>query len=271
MQLGSTTIETTASRLELLTMLIWGKPACGKTVLAATAPGKKLWLQFDPAGTASLDRSDNILVADFSAYKPAQLENFKQGGIIEKDLLKAVKEEGINSIVVDSLTSFGQLALSYGIVSGKANRGAFRSSIEAPGQTGYGIRSAMLLDFCTMILRVCADTKCHCVFIAHDKESSGDDGKVEEITMSLGGQGQTILPAKISEIWHMEDTGKKRLLYVRAHGIKRPMRTRMFVVDDNRSNFTMQYNQITGVGDGIAEWYSAWQAAGFNKVPLPPA
>lgn len=271
MQLGQTKIETTASRIELLTMLIWGKPACGKTVLAATSPGKKLWLQFDPAGTASLDRSDDILVADFSATKAAQLENFKQGGIIESDLLKEIKAEGINTIVVDSLTSFGQLALNYGIVSGKASIGKFRASIEAPGQTGYGIRSAMLLDFCTMILRVCADTKCHCIFIAHDKESMDEDGKTTEITMSLGGQGQNIIPAKISEIWHMEDTGRQRLLYVRAHGVKRPMRTRMFVVPENRTSFKLSYNQFTGEGDGINTWYTQWKEAGFNKIVLPPA
>jgi len=269
MQLGNVTIQTSADRQELLTMLLWGKPACGKTILASTAPGKKLWLQFDPAGTASLRRSDDILVADFAAYKPAQLENFKQGGIIEKDLLKLIAEQSINTIVIDSLTSFGQLSLYYGISTGKANRGQFRASIEAPGQTGYGIRSAMVLDFCAMVLRVAADTKCHCIFIAHDRESMDDDGKLSEITLSLGGQGATVLPAKISEMWHIEDTGKQRLIYVRNHGIKRPMRTRMFSVPDGVTKFVCQYDQDKGTGAGIEQWYSAWQAAGFNRVPLP--
>jgi hypothetical protein len=269
MQLGNIVVQSSADRQELLTMLLWGKPACGKTVLASTAPGKKLWLQFDPAGTASLRRSEDILVADFAGYKPAQLENFKQGGIIEKDLLKLIAEQGVNTIVVDSLTSFGQLALYYGISTGKANRGTFRASIEAPGQTGYGVRSAMVLDFCAMVLRVASDTKCHCIFIAHDRESMDDDGKLSEITLSLGGQGATVLPAKISEMWHIEDTGRERLIYTRNHGIKRPMRTRMFLMDDKVTKFVCQYNQVNSTGDGITQWYEAWKANGFNPVPAP--
>lgn len=269
MQLGSITVETSASRVELFTALIWGKPACGKTVLAATAPGRKLWLQFDPAGTASLQRSEDILVADFSASAPARLENFKQGGIIEKDLHKLLKEERITTVVVDSLTSFGQLALYYAIQSGKASGKTFKASIELPGMTGYGIRSAMMLDFCTMVLRVAADNNCHCIFIAHDKEGFNDDGVIDEITVALGGQSATVLPAKISEIWHMEDTGRERKLYVRNFGIKKPMRTRMFTVPDGTTSFVVRYNQDKGEGDGIGTWYEQWRAAGFNKIPLP--
>jgi hypothetical protein len=269
MQLGNVTGSTTADRQELLTALIWGKPACGKTVLASTAPGKKLWLQFDPSGTASLRRSDDIIVADFAHYKAVQLENFKQGGIIEKDLLKEIPANGINTVVLDSLTSFGQLALSYGIQTGKANRGSFRASIEQPGQTGYGVRSAMVLDFVSMLLRVCADTRAHCILVAHDQESMDDDGKISEVTISLGGQGKALIPAKISEIWHLEDTGKERRVYVRNHGLKKPMRTRMFSVPDNVTSFRMAYDQEKQSGAGIADWMKAWQAAGYSKIALP--
>jgi hypothetical protein len=268
-KLGSIEVLPTISRREILTMLLWGKPGCGKTVLAATAPGRKLWLQFDPAGTASLTRSDNILVADFSAFRSAQLEAFKQGGVMETDLAKLIRDNGINTVVVDSLTAFGEKALHYAISSGKGNRGQFKASIEQPGQTGYGVRSAMLLDFISMVLRVCADNKAHCVLTAHDKESSDEDGKVSEITLSLGGQGQTLIPSKISEIWHMEDTGKQRNIYVRAHGVKRPMRTRMFLPQDTATQFVLRYDQDKGTGDGITQWYEAWEAAGFNKIPLP--
>lgn len=273
MQLGNVTVEPTVSRIELLIMLLWGKPACGKTIAASTAPGRKLWLQFDPSGTASLERSDDILVADFASYKPAQLANFKQGGMIERDLLKNIPEHNINTVVVDSLTSFGQMALSYALVSGKANVGKFQASIEQPGQTGYGIRGSMLLDFCTMILRVCQDTKAHCIFIAHDREVFDDNGSLKEITVSLGGQSQTVIPAKISEIWHMEDTGRDRRIYVRSHGVKTLMRTRMFEVDAKRNNFIFPYDQSTRTthasGDGIATWYEQWKANGFNRIPLP--
>lgn len=272
MKLGSIEVLPTISRREILTMLLWGKPGVGKTVLASTAPGKKLWMQFDPAGTASLVRSHDILVADFSAYKTAQLEAFKQGAIIESDLLKLIREHGIQTVVVDSLTSFGQMALHYAIVSGKASGKSFKASIEHPGQTGYGIRSAMILDFITMVLRVCADTKCHCILTAHDKESSDEAGTTTEITLNLGGQGSVAIPAKISEIWYVEDTGRVRNIYLRAHGVKRPMRTRMFVTDE-RTFFTVKYNQDNpnerNQDNAIATWYKAWEENGFAKIPVP--
>jgi hypothetical protein len=272
MKLGSIEVLPTISRREILTMLLWGKPGVGKTVLASTAPGKKLWMQFDPAGTASLVRSHDILVADFSAYKTAQLEAFKQGAIIESDLLKLIREHGIQTVVVDSLTSFGQMALHYGIITGKASGKNFKASIEHPGQTGYGIRSAMILDFITMVLRVCADTKCHCILTAHDKESSDEAGATTEITFNLGGQGGVAIPAKISEIWYVEDTGRVRNIYLRAHGVKRPMRTRMFVTDE-RTFFTVKYNQDNpnerNQDNAIATWYKAWEENGFAKIPVP--
>jgi hypothetical protein len=267
--LGNIPIEATVSRREILTMLIWGKPAAGKTVLASTAPGKKLWLQFDSAGTASLERSDDILVADFSGYKTAQLENFKQSGIIERDLIKAIGDASIDTVVVDSLTAFGQMALSYAVVSGKANKGAFRATIENPGMTGYGVRTSMMLDFSQMVLRVCMDLKRHCIIITHEQEKSDDEGRLSEITLSLSGQTASVLPARISEVWHMEDTGKERLLYVRNHGMKRPMRTRMFQPDKDTTRFTWGYNQSSREGEGIAHWYTRWQANGFAKIAVP--
>ena len=269
MKLGSVEATTTFERQELLTMLLWGKPASGKTVLASTAPGKKLWLLFDPSGAASLKRSDDIIVADFTAYKPQRLEDFKQGGIIEGDLMRGIKAEGITTVVVDSLTSFGNSALYYGIYTGKANRGTFKSSIEAPGQTGYGIRTGMLLDFVTMVMRVCADCKVHCIFVAHDAEEMDDEGKLTGITFNLGGQTKNVLPAKISEIWFLSDDGKQRTIYVRSHGLWRPMRTRMFTTPDNNTRFKLSYDQDKGTGEGIATWYARWQEAAFNKIALP--
>lgn len=269
MQLGNVAVEATTSRRETLVMLIWGKPATGKTVLAATAPGKKLWLLFDPAGTASLTRTDDVIVADFSGYKAQQLENLKQGGLVERDLLKLLGDADVSTVVVDSVTSFGQLALSYAIASGKANKGTFRATIEAPGMTGYGVRTAMTLDFCQMILRVCLDRKKHVVFICHEQERSDEEGKVNEITIALSGQTASVLPAKISEIWYLEDTGRHRNIYVRNHGMRRPMRTRMFLTPDGTTKFLWSYNQEAGTGGTVATWYEAWAAAGFAKVPVP--
>lgn len=269
MQLGSVAIQPNTSRRETLVMLLWGKPATGKTVLASTAPGNKLWLLFDPAGTASLNRRADVHVADFSGYKSAQLENFKQGGIIERDLIKTLRDEAIDTVVIDSLTSFGQMALSYAIVSGKANSGKFKASIETPGMTGYGVRTSMMLDFAQMVLRACVDAHKHVIFICHETEKMGDEGKVDEVTIALSGQTAMVLPAKVSEIWHVEDTGRNRLLYVRAHGLRRPMRTRMFATPAGATRFVWTYDQDTGKGGTIQAWYNAWVAAEFAKIALP--
>lgn len=267
--LGSIAVETTASRREQFTALIWGLPTAGKTVLASTAPGKKVWLQFDMAGTASLLRTDDLLVADFSTTDPRKMEQFKQGGVVEKDLLRMLKDIGPgNTVVVDSITSFGQLALYHGVLSGKASGKTFKATVEAPGMQGYGIRTALTLDFIAMVMRACGDTHNHCIFVGHQQESLDDDGKVNEITLSLGGSGRAVMPAKISEIWYLEDVGSRRVIYIRNHGVKRPMRSRMFDVAD-RSMFTLTYDQRTGKGDGIVQWYEAWAGNGFNRIPVP--
>lgn len=268
MRLGSVAIEAHDVRRETLVMLLWGKPAGGKTVLASTAPGRKLWLLFDPAGTASIKRSTSISVADFSAFKAAQLDSLKQGGIVERDLYTQLKDSDIETVVVDSLTSFGQLALQYAVVSGKANKGLFKATLEAPGMTGYGVRTAMMLDFAQMVLRVCVDLRKHVIFICHEQERADDEGKVSEITIALSGQTASVLPAKISEIWRVEDTGTQRIVYVRNHGLWRPCRTRMFS-PGLVTKFPWSYDQEKGTGGTIASWYEAWSQAGFDKIALP--
>jgi hypothetical protein len=162
--------------------------------------------------------------------------------------------------------------LSYAVLSGKANKGTFKATLEDPGQTGFGIRLAMVQDFVKLVLRACADYQKHCIFICHEKDARSEtvNGKsmVVEITMNLGGQLNNNVGLCISELWYVEDTGKQRLIYLRNHGVKRPMRTRMFLLPPNKQTLVWNYDQHTGKGDTIAGWYEAWKANGFNKLPL---
>jgi hypothetical protein len=271
--IGSFDVQPGTVKQQLLTMLLWGKPGCGKTVLAGTAPGKRLWLQFDPAGTASLTPSDDNMIVDLSGIDPKRLDVLKQGTAFEADLVKLLRNnDNIKTVIVDSLTSLGQAALTYAILSGKANKGAFKATLEDPGQSGFGVRLAIVQDFVKLALRACADYKKHCIFICHEKDARAEsvNGKsmVVEITMNLGGQLNNNVGLSISELWYVEDTGKQRLIYLRNHGVKRPMRTRMFLVPPDKQTLVWEYDQATGTGDTIAKWYAAWQANGFNKLPL---
>ena len=63
-------VQGTSSRMSLL---LWGQPGVGKTTLAATAPGKKLWVNFDPDGTDSVAQFENIDVVDLSGASRIRL------------------------------------------------------------------------------------------------------------------------------------------------------------------------------------------------------
>jgi hypothetical protein len=120
-----------------------------------------------------------------------------------------------------------------------------------------------------MVLRAALDSKKHVIFICHEQDKSDDDGRVNEVTIALSGQTASVLPAKISELWYVEDTGKQRLIYIRNHGMRRPMRTRMFLTPEGATKFAWSYNQDSGTGGTIAAWYEQWCSAGYAKIPLP--
>lgn len=266
MKIGNIEVTPTSERIERLSMLVWGMPSAGKTVLMSTMPGRKLWLLFDPQGVASLVRSDDVLVADFTGLEATSYSSFKQGGMYEKDIQKLLRESDVESVVVDSLTSFHQGAILYAVKTGKAGKEA---TYEQPSQAGYGVANAVMMDFCNMVLRTCAEARKHVAFVCHERPTMNKDGVLTAMSPSLGGVVQSILPLKISEVWRMEDTGKQRNIYIRNHGMWRPMRTRMFATPMGQTVFRLTYDQDTNTGDGIRDWYAAWRDNGFNKIPVP--
>lgn len=276
MTIGGIAGEQAANRQELFTGLIWGKPGCGKTVLAATAPGHKVWLQWDPNGTASLTTADDFTKFDFSGYHPLKMGNFKQGGSVEKELreeLQALTKDGKSAtVVVDSCTSYMEKALLYAIQSGKANVGKFIASLELPGMTGWGIRTALIIDMASAVLSACKATNAHCIFIAHEKQETDEKGNVTETTVALGGQAANALPLKLSEVWMLTDDGKDRRIYTRNQGVYKPIRSRMFLPNE-AGRFTWKYDQQKDASfnapHSIAAWYETWRENQFNKIKQP--
>lgn len=269
-KLAGISSSSAADRVERLSMLIWGKSGSGKTVLASTAPGKHLWINFDPDGAASLTRSDATIVVDFSGITHATVPQFKSGDTVEAQLRTALKDNpDIHTVVIDSVTSFSQLALSHAVLSGKANGGTFKATMELPGMQGYGVRNRLVLDMVNMFLRLTAEQHRNIIFICHEDTPNKDkEGNITSISLLLGGTLPEEVPLKISECWYLADADGRRTIGIRPYGMRTPMRTRMFL-PNGKTNFPFTYEQATNKGEGIATWYERWKAAGFSKIPCP--
>src|SRR4051794_7441337 len=166
MKLGGMPIQPLDARVERLSMLLWGKSGCGKTVLASTAPGPLLWINFDPDGVASLKRTDAIMAVDMANIGHEKIPTFKSGDTVEAQLRTLLTQHPhLATVVIDSVTSFAQLALTHAVLSGKANGGTFKASMETPGMAGYGIRNRLVLDSINMFLRVTGALGRNVVFI----------------------------------------------------------------------------------------------------------
>ena len=266
--LGNISITTPQTKAEKLALLLWGEAGCGKTTLAATAPGKKLWINFDPKGTSSLGGMDDIMIADYADMRYAELiPLFRRDGLPFLD--KFIKEHGIETIVVDSVTIFNEKSLEYAVFNGGLNN----VSLEAPGQAGYGRRNTYTMEMVNNINQVAMKNDCHIIFITHEKLIDKKDAKGKELpsetTMMLGGSLKTTLPIRISEVWSMLDNSAgKKDIYIIGSALRKPMKTRMFVTN-KQPKFTWNYNPTTRDGEGISDWYKRWVDNGGKKIELP--
>lgn len=270
-KLGGIPVQPLDARIERLSMLLWGRSGCGKTVLASTAPGPMLWINFDPDGVASLKRTDAIMTVDMANIGHDKVPSFKSGEAIEAQLRTLLTQHShLATVVIDSVTSFAQLALTHAVVSGKANGGTFKASMETPGMAGYGIRNRLVLDCINMLLRVTGALGKNIVFICHEDSPKTDkDGNITSITVLLGGSLPEEVPLKISEVWHLLDSDGRRVIGIRPYAQRSPMRTRMFRHEGRVTNFPYHYDQQTGRGDGISTWFDQWRASGFDKIAVP--
>jgi hypothetical protein len=278
-KLGTYDVKPASEQVSRLAMLLWGVAGCGKTTLAATAPGKKLWLLFDDGGTDSIaslsqDAPDSsvlreqILVVDFSHEKNQIIDKFKfDDGLKLGPVLEAHPD--IETVVVDSTTRMSQMALENAI-----SKGLFgKSSIEAPGMGAYGARNALLLRMFVDIMNVTGRYNRNVIFISHEAEpKTNDDGHVLAITMALGGQLPNLTTQKLGEVWYMADNGKgERKIYLRPFRVYKPMKTRMFDIGPNKaSDFVWKYDiDNPDPKYEIATWFKQWRDTGGKKIAVP--
>lgn len=256
-------------------LLLWGLAGCGKTVLAASAPGNKLFINFDPDGPVSLGARNDVVVIDLSAEKFAVVDKFRNDddpmlsvGDKSYRLSKIITDLSIETVVVDSCTAYSQLAVEKGI---SATSGA---TLERPSPGAYGARNAITLRMMTNMLRLTKRLGVHMIFITHEDDAGVKDkeGNIMHITMLLGGKLGQQVALQISEVWYMQDDGKTRKVLVRPGRMRKPMKTRIF--DATKTiEFETKYDQFGPDAPygkhSLAELIQKWKDNGRNKVPLP--
>lgn len=249
-----------------LSMLIWGDAGVGKTVLAATAPGRKCWFNFDPDGTNTLAGvGADVHVYDLSATDN-YIESFKNEG---NPLGIKMLLPHFDTFVFDSITNVTDKTLTQGI---KTNKGA---TIERPSPAAYATRNALAIRLIKNVMAATTKAKKHVIFIGHEKAPTTDEesGQILFITIALGGQLSANVGIDFSEIWHLYqvDSRNERRICVRPARKRKPAKTRMFKQDIAEFEFKFDaddWSRPLNHKHSIATWFNMWNTVG-HKIALP--
>lgn len=261
LKLGNFEIKPPAALDQRIAMVLWGPAGCGKTTLAATAPGKKLFIMFDSDGEKSLHGRDDVLVLDLSGQKHLITDRFMDDNPMGLEKMLMDHPE-IETVVFDSATTYALLCTENAVAAVKS------ATMENPGLKGYGHRNIRVLRAITAMLRLTKRLNRHFIVIAHeDTPDKNDDGVVLQITLTLSDKTTNQLGVALSEIWHLQDTGKEWRIAIRPCRSWKPMKSRMFDVT-GEPEFKWRYNANTNEGEGIADWFQQWKAKG-DKISPP--
>ena len=246
-------------------LLLWGDSGCGKTTLAATAPGVKAWMLFDPQGTTSIAHRNDYKVLDLSGStaNTMMLEFNKIDPYGIRKYLRAHPE--VQTVVVDSVTALAFLALQYAVTKAGGN-----STLDVPGMNGYGVRNNVMRRVVSSIMQACSECDVNLIVITHEGAPDRDkEGNTTSITMALSSNLANDVSLRFNEVWWMKDNGEKHTIYVRPWGLYKPMKSRMFSTQGNASSFVWDYDADALVGEGISDWWQAWVDNGGRKIALP--
>jgi hypothetical protein len=253
-----------------MTILIWGPAGDGKTTLAATAPGKKLWLSFgDNEHQSVMSRSD---VTVMHLYKYSYSDVIKHGRNDNPFGLDHILAEDtdIETVVCDSATALTDMALRQAVDMKLGASKGFVPSMEHPGMSAYGGRNAITLEVLTKMLRITGKHDVHFIVTAHEADPEKDaEGIVQYITIMLGGKLVNNVTWRLSEIWYLSQDGRGRQLAVRPTRKHRPMKSRMFT-GIGEPEFILSYdsNKPDNGQMTITSFYEKWVKA-KSKLPIP--
>ena len=237
---------------KLLLMLIWGTAGCGKSTLAATAPGKKLWLGFDPGAVDSMPIpvSRGEILEQWRRPNPNKLQEF-------------ITEHGIDTVVLDSVTTLVDLATQHAIAHVRS------ATVENPGMKGYGHRNAVTMQVISQIMIAASKAKAHFIIIGHeDAPELSEEGHIVAVKPLIGGKMVNGVPLRLGEVWHMEDVKGKKRIQTRQVRHYKPMKTRMFSTT-GEAEFNWKFNPDDWSGQTISEWYNQWKENEWNKIQVP--
>lgn len=265
-------IEKGIETVPRLSMVLWGLYGAGKTTLAATAPGQKLWLSFGSEEHVSVANRKDVEV--IKMFQRSRDEIFRDGiGPDPYGLSRRLS--GYKTLVVDSLSHITQVGLEKAVGDGVGKSNRFSPTIVEPGRGAFGGRNQYTLMLMKSLMQLTARHNIHIIFTAHeDDPTTRPDGTVEVIRIQLGGKLLNLVSSSLSEVWNVrqEPGGKRnRIITTRPSGFRRPMKTRMF---DQRgeASFVWEYDpdkpddangQMT-----LAGFYDQWIRT-RKRVPVP--
>lgn len=262
LKIAGVELSAPANVQKRISLMIWGQPGVGKTLFASTAPGKKLWLLFDPNGSDTLSscpEKDNIAVVDLS--KSSYSITSTQGSLENPfGIEQYLKDNTFDTVVFDSATTYLDLCLKQAVATTK------NATVEVPTQAGWARRNSLMKQTLNNLIRLTNKYNKHIIIIGHEDNGQMDDlGNLIKQSVMIGGSSNTAVCITLSEIWYMSVTANKRKIHFAPFGVKSPIKTRMIDTNVTRS-VDWNYNPSTG-GEGIKEWFEKWQTAA-DKITL---
>jgi len=262
------TIEPSAERRTRMTGVIWGRAKCGKTSFLTSLPGKKLFVMVDPDGDVSIPDRDDIDIMRLYEHDNGTVKRF----LIDKlPTLLRKNEAGYDSVVIDSLSTFGQICLEEAIANGVGKGTNFTPTLEAPGLAAYGARTQNIVKMVNVNLRATGSVGMNCFFTAHEDEADKDDkGNIIGITLTLSGKAINGIGLNVSEIWYMRVYSGKWYLAISPCRSREPMGSRIFDMT-KEPEFELKFVPEKGTDQpySIATWYDTWLKSGKKKLPIP--
>lgn len=222
----------------------------------------------DPDGDASLPDSDDIDIMRLYEQDDDVIKRF----VIDKLPTYIKGHPEYSSVIIDSLSTYGQVALNDAVRSKVGASKDFTPSMEAPGLGAYGARKQYIIAAIRNNLKATASVGAHCFFTAHEGEpernAKGDI--VGDISLTLSDKTTNEAGLTVSELWHLRKKDKAWTLSISPCRGRSPMGSRLFI-QNAEPEFEVKYdpNKPLTQPHSIATWIADWEAGGRKKLPIP--